>query len=114
MESTDVRLALSTFPDESSAECVVRKLLEERLIACGSIISGVRSLYLWQGKIEGAGENLVLFKTVEEQSLRFMERLKELHPYEVPEIILLEPGAVLPAYEGWIKDSLRNPAEAVR
>jgi periplasmic divalent cation tolerance protein len=109
MESTDVRLALSTFSDDSSAESVVRKLLEERLIACGTLIPTVRSLYLWQGKIEESVETMVLFKTMHDVMPRFVERLEELHPYEVPEIILLEPETVSRGYEFWARESLRKP-----
>ena len=108
MEPPHVRLALSTFADEVSAASIITLLIEERLIACGTMIPCARSLYLWQGKIEESGETVVLFKTVDELALRFMERLKELHPYEVPEIILLEPESVSTAYEFWVRESLRK------
>jgi periplasmic divalent cation tolerance protein len=109
MGDSDVRLGLSTFADEETAKQVVRQLLGERLIACGTLIPGTRSFYLWRGEIEESGETLVLFKTADEHALPFMERLKELHPYEVPEIVLLEPEAVSTAYEVWIRESLRKP-----
>jgi len=109
MGASDVRLGLSTFADEESAKAVIHQLLGEGLIACGTMIPQARSLYLWQGKIEESGETLVLFKTEDEYALPFMERLKELHPYEVPEIILLEPEAVSTAYEVWVRESLRKP-----
>jgi periplasmic divalent cation tolerance protein len=108
METPHVCLALSTFADEVSASSIITLLLEERLIACGTMIPGARSLYRWQEKIEESGETVVLFKTVDELALRFMERLKELHPYELPEIILLRPEQVSSSYEGWVRESLRK------
>lgn len=104
-----IRLVLSTFADEEMAGAAVRALLEARLIACGSMIPRVRSLYLWKGVLEESGEVMVLFKTDREMASLCMKRLEEIHPYEVPEIILLEPEAVSAPYEAWIRESLRKP-----
>ena len=108
MGTSDVRLVLSTFADEETADVVIRQLLGEGLIACGTLIPRTRSLYFWKGKIEESGEALVLFKTDLDHSADCMKRMKELHPYEVPEIMLLGPENVSPAYEWWIRESLRK------
>ena len=103
-----LRLILTTFGNEESASVVVRQLLEDRLIACGTLIPGVRSLYRWQGRIEESGEVAVLLKMEAEAAPRCMERITELHPYEVPEIILIDPEAVSAPYGDWARESLRN------
>lgn len=105
----ETRLVLSAFPDGNAAEATVRSLLGEQLIACGTMIPGARSLYLWKGSVEESSETVVLFKTSAEKTVRFLERLRELHPYEVPEIVLLEPDQVPPAYEAWVRESLSKP-----
>ena len=107
--SHGIRLVLSTFADEASATDAVRTLLDERLIACGSMIPGVRSIYRWKGQVESSSEVQVLLKTDQDHASRCMERLAELHPYEVPEILLLAPEAAAASYAAWIRDSLRKP-----
>jgi periplasmic divalent cation tolerance protein len=104
--SPQIRLILTTVADEAAAETVVRSLLEERLIACGTLIPGVRSLYRWKGALEDSTEVQVLLKTSAEQASRCMARLEQLHPYEVPEIMELEPNVVSVPYAMWIRESL--------
>jgi periplasmic divalent cation tolerance protein len=106
MKEPSLRLLMTTFSDRESAAAVIRSLLEERLIACGSILPGVTSLYHWEGAIKEAPEVVVLMKTEQAHSKRCMVRLQELHPYEVPEIILLDPEAVSRVYAGWVMEVL--------
>jgi periplasmic divalent cation tolerance protein len=104
----DLRLILTTFSSEEAARAVIRQLLEQKLIACGTLIPGAKSFYHWKGVIEESAEVLVLLKTNETKAPRCMKRLGELHPYEVPEIILLDPEAVTAPYAAWIKESLKE------
>ena len=104
--SSEIRLILTTFADEESASAVLRTLLEERLIACGTLVPGVRSIYRWKGVIEESSEVQVVLKTSGEEASRCMARLEQLHPYEVPEIMELEPNAVSVPYVQWIRESL--------
>lgn len=104
--NTGMRLVLSTFSDEESAASVIRALLDERLIACGSILPGVRSIYRWKEEMEDSREVQVVLKTSPEAVSRCMARLASLHPYEVPEIIELEPASVSGPYAAWVRDSL--------
>lgn len=97
-----IRLALTTFPSEAAAEHAVRSLVADSLAACGTILPGARSIYRWQGRIEDDGEVLVIFKLPAAGADAFSQRLKELHPYEVPEIVFLRPEEVDPAYGRWI------------
>ena len=80
--------------------------MDESLIACGTLLPGATSVYRWEGKITQASEVVVLMKTDRERSDRCMTRLKELHPYEAPEIILLEPEAVSGPYAAWVREAL--------
>ena len=103
----ELQIILTTFSSEADAEIVVRQSLEERLIACGTLITGARSLYHWKGAIEDATEVMVVFKTDQDSAARCMERLSALHPYEVPEIVALNSEAASAPYAAWIKDALR-------
>jgi periplasmic divalent cation tolerance protein len=95
-------VVFSTFPDEISAEETVRMLIEERLIACANLIDEVRSIYRWKGKIEDSKEILVKMKTSEESIHNLMRRLKQLHPYEVPEIVAVDLRTGNKDYLNWI------------
>ena len=109
-----LRLLLTTFADESSAKKVVRQLLEERLIACGTLLPGARSFYHWKGVVEEASEVVVLFKTDEAHSSDCMTRLAELHPYEIPEIVQVDPETVAEPYAAWIAESLFNGTRLIK
>lgn len=97
-----IRLVISTFADSEQAASVVRTLVEERLAACGTILPGARSIYRWQGVIEDAGEVMVFLKTTADRLSALQERLLALHPYETPEVIVIDPSAVSPAYAEWL------------
>ena len=104
----EVLLAFSTFPDLDTARRIVRALVEARLVACGNIIPQVESIYRWQGKIEASNEVLVFFKPPALGLRSFRTKVKELHPYEVPEIICsrTSPGGCRNTCAG-----PQNPAE---
>lgn len=106
-----IRLLLTTFAHEAAAATVVRSLLDEHLIACGTLIPGARSIYRWKGAVEESTEIAVLLKTSSEAASRCMVRLAELHPYEVPEIIEVEPGAISGPYAAWIRQSVGKHEE---
>lgn len=104
-------LVFSTFPDAVHAREAARVLVGERLAACGNVLPGVTSVYVWQGEQHETAETLVLFKTRRELYPALEIRLKSLHPYEVPEIIAVEFTAGLPAYLRWIADGTRSASE---
>ena len=101
----EVLLAFSTFPDIETARRIARELVTEKFAACANIIPSVESIYRWQGKIEQGSETLVLFKTTAARSAPFQEKLKSLHPYDVPEIIFLPLTAGLPEYLCWVVEN---------
>lgn len=97
-----VLLVITTFPDAEAAADVIRILVEEKLVACGNIFPGVRSLYMWEGKMEDASEVVVVLKTAGALYAKLEKRLLKLHPYETPEVLALEAGAVNRTYAEWI------------
>jgi periplasmic divalent cation tolerance protein len=97
-----VLLVLCTFPDADTAAEAVRALVGEKLVACGNLVPGVRSIYAWEGKVEDTAEVLVIFKTRPAAYARLEKRLLKLHPYETPEILAFEAGAVAKAYAAWV------------
>ena len=97
-----VRLIFTTFSNSDDAASVVRQLVEERLAACGTILPGARSIYVWNGQMEDTEEAVVIFKTTAETFPVFETRLKELHPYETPEVVAFDPAKVSPDYAAWI------------
>lgn len=100
---TDVIIFLSSFPDREVARTAVRALVDERLVACGNILPRVESIYRWQGKVETAEEVMVIFKTTTQLAEAAQARLRELHPYEVPEILRLSEEGGWPPYLEWVR-----------
>jgi len=101
-----VLVVLCTFPDADTAVSVTRTLVEEKLVACGNIVPGVRSIFAWEGKIEDNAEVLVVFKTDPPAYARLEKRLLKLHPYDTPEILAFEAGAAAKAYAAWVAASV--------
>ena len=102
-----VLLVLCTFPDADTAASATRTLVEEKLVACGNIIPGVRSIYAWEGKVEDTTEVLVLFKTASTAYARLEKRLLKRHPYDTPEILAFEAGAAAKTYATWVADAVQ-------
>jgi periplasmic divalent cation tolerance protein len=99
------RFVLTTLPDEATAADIVHKLVAEKIAACGTIVPGARSIYNWKGSIEEAKEVVVIFKIPKANFSSFEKELREIHPYEVPEIVAFDPAAVCHAYADWIVSS---------
>lgn len=97
-----VAVLLVTHPDEAGAAALVTTLVEERLVACGTIVPGVESIYRWQGALERARECVVILKTTAAEVDRVVERIPALHPYEVPEILALPVVAGHAGYLAWV------------
>lgn len=93
---------LVTTGSEAEAETIATALLEERLVACVSILSPVRSLYRWEGKIADDREWLLVIKTRVERFAVVEARVRALHSYEVPEVISLPLLAGSAGYLDWI------------
>lgn len=102
-----VRVVFMTAPDEETAAKIARTLVEERLCACVNVVPRVRSIYRWEGKVEDGAEVLCVVKTVAEKVAPLLGRIRELHPYKVPEGIALAVESGLPDYLGWIVDETK-------
>lgn len=101
-----IRLGLLTAPDLEVAERLVQTLVEERIIACGNIVPGLRSIYRWRGEVERSDEVLIVVKTTEAEVPRLLERVPELHPYEVPEVLVLPVEGGNEPYLSWVLESV--------
>jgi periplasmic divalent cation tolerance protein len=99
-------LVFSTFPDIEKARQIGTSLVESQLAACVNLIPAVESIYRWQGKVETSGEVLAIFKTTSAAYPGFETRLKELHPYEVPEIVAMMTERVSASYGAWVGESV--------
>ena len=97
-----ILLALSTFPDLETARRISNQLHTEKFAACANILPAVESIYRWKEKIETAAEVIVLFKTTQDRQKAFQEKLRSLHPYDVPEIIFMSVTNGLPEYVRWV------------
>jgi periplasmic divalent cation tolerance protein len=100
-----ILLAFSTFPDAETARRISNQLVTENFAACANILPAIESIYRWKEKIETGSETLVLFKLSEDRQSAFQEKLRSLHPYEVPEIIFVPVSSGLPEYVRWVADN---------
>lgn len=103
MKIDPIILVYTTFPSVESAESVCGQLLSWRLIACANIRGPMTSLYWWKGKIEKATEIPAILKTQKSRLSTLFDRIKTLHPYEVPCMIALPVEKVNRDYELWLK-----------
>jgi periplasmic divalent cation tolerance protein len=103
----DVVLVLTTFPiDPDEANAFARTLVEERLAACVNVHSAVTSIYRWEGAIEEAVERQLTIKTTTARLEALNARIKELHPYDVPEILVVPIAGGGEEYLRWVMDSV--------
>lgn len=102
-----ILLAISTFPDTETAGRIAQALVQEKLAACANLIPAVQSIYHWKEKIETAGEVMVFFKTTEDRVAAFEEKLRSLHPYDVPELICIKIDSGSRDYLRWVSDNCR-------
>jgi periplasmic divalent cation tolerance protein len=100
-----ILLAVSTFPDRETAQRISNQLVTEKFAACANILPEVESIYRWKEKIETGSETPVLFKVSEDRQSAFQEKLRALHPYDVPEIIFVPLSSGLPEYLHWVAEN---------
>src|SRR6266568_7452101 len=93
-----ILLALSTFPDRETAQRISNQLVSEKFAACANILPSIESIYRWKGKLETGTEDLVFVKVSEDRQSDFQNKLRSLHPYQVPEIIFVPISTGLPDY----------------
>ncbi len=97
-------LILTNCPDEATANAIALALVEEKLAACVNLLPRVQSIYRWQCKIDSASEIPLLIKSTASAYPALEKRLRDLHPYEMPEIIAWPISQGLPAYLNWLAE----------
>lgn len=103
---TDALLVLNTCPDVDTATRIANQLVTERLAACVNVIPGLQSIYIWNSVLENNSECLLLIKTRRDAYTALEQRIFELHPYELPEVIAVSVEAGLAGYLSWIQQSV--------
>ena len=99
-------VVLLTGPTADTLRAIGGSLVAERLAACVNVLPGVRSIYRWQGAVEESEEALAIVKTTADRLPGLEARVGELHPYELPEILAIEPAGGSTAYLNWIRESV--------
>lgn len=102
MPDTGLRLLFCTAPADA-APALARQLLDARLIGCANLIPAVRSLYWWEGEIQDDAEVVMLMECPVQREAEAIAALCEAHPYDVPKVLALEPGAVNEPYLAWLR-----------
>lgn len=98
-----ITAVVTTAPDVSAAESLAARVVGERLAACANVVPGVISVYWWDGQVQRDGEVLVVFKTTATTYPALRDRIVELHPYDVPEILALPVPRGSESYLEWVR-----------
>lgn len=98
----DLRLILTTLPPHR-AEAVAKQLVESCVAACVNVVPGLRSHYRWQGSVANDPESLLIVKTPADRLEAAVAALRAQHPYDTPEVVVIEPLAVEAAYADWVR-----------
>ena len=104
---TQALLVIANCPDEACANRIALAVVEAGLAACVNLLPRVQSVYRWQGAIESANEVPLLIKTTAGRYTELETAIRELHPYDVPEIIALPIAQGQPAYLDWLAAETR-------
>ena len=104
--SPEALVVLVTAPTPEKAAEIARTLVEEKMAACGNVIAGVRSIYRWEGKVCDEPEALLVLKVPAKRFPELRDRVVQLHPYELPEVIALPVVDGLERYVSWIVQSM--------
>lgn len=104
----DVVVALSTCPSEDIARSIAEALVAEGLAACVNRISGVRSTYIWDGRLQDDAEILLMIKSCRARLQDLDARLRTLHPYELPELLVLPAAGGNEGYLDWVREGVRK------
>ena len=101
-QATDVVAVIMTAPDAETAEKLGRTLVSERLAACANVVPNIVSMYWWDGELQRDDEAMLILKTVQERAQALEARAVELHPYAVPEVLVVAVSGGHAAYLDWV------------
>ncbi len=102
-----IAIVLTTLAGDADAVALARTLVDERLAACVNVLPAMTSVYRWDGLVEQAQEQQLVIKTAPDRVAALEARIRELHPYDLPEFLVL-PASGSKAYLEWIAGSLRR------
>ena len=100
---THVRAVLTTAPNAEVGAALARALVDERLAACVNLVPGVRSFYRWEGAVQDDAEVLLIIKTRADRCEALAARIDDLHPYDVPEVLVLPAATGSVPYLAWVE-----------
>lgn len=103
-------IVLTTVGTAEDARRIARQLVANRLAACVNIIDGVSSIYRWQGKVMEDRELILLIKSVGARLDELKDAIYSLHPYEVPEFVVIDPSSVASPYREWLVTASKEDA----
>ncbi len=109
----EVSILFVTAGKAEEASKIARTLVAEKLVACVNLVSQIQSIYWWKGEVREDAELLLIMKTRSELVEAVQKRVKELHSYEVPEIIAMPIAQGLPAYLSWIVESTEGGGKRI-
>jgi len=98
-------IIISTYPDKKSVSKIANQLVKDKTVACVNI-SKISSIYSWKGKVENTSEYLALFKTKTTNKKLLKQKIKETHPYDVPEIAEVNVTSINEPYFTWLTESV--------
>ena len=104
---SDLVLVLTTMPDDSRADELARSLVDERLAACVNVHGPMVSIYRWKGQLEREAERQLVIKTTRARLAELEARLRALHPYDVPEFVVIDADSSS-AYAAWAADVTKS------
>ena len=98
-------MVICAFPNMEKARQIGTVLAQAQLVACVNLIPGIRSIYRWEGRLEEQEEVMAFFKTSAARYEEVEQKVIELHPYELPEIVVVDLTGGFPAYLQWVWSS---------
>ena len=104
-DNLNTRIVLTTIGSETDALGLARTLIDERLAACVNVLPAMVSVYRWKGSVEQENEHQVVIKTSADRLAALEIRLRQIHPYELPEFLVLDVGGGA-AYLAWVRESV--------
>jgi periplasmic divalent cation tolerance protein len=105
-ESSSFVIVLTTLGADADAQELARTLVDQRLAACVNILSDVTSIYRWKDAVEQDEEQLLVIKTTADLVEALQTRLRELHPYELPEFLVVPVKGGSDGYLAWLRESV--------
>ncbi|QMU54227.1 MAG: divalent cation tolerance protein CutA [Nitrosopumilus sp.] len=97
-------IIISTYPTKKSISEIANELVKNKTVACVNI-SKITSIYSWKNKVENTSEYLAMFKTTIKNKTVLKKKIKETHPYEVPEIVEIDVASANRSYLNWLVES---------